>query len=520
MALRWTLFASVLLLFLLSSPFGGPAWAGDPSASVSATVSASPETIPELLAQSRWKDEAPDWSGRARSFLGVFLMLGIAYGLSKDRRRIDWRLVAIGTLLQVVLAVLTLSPPGRWFFGFFNDLVLKLLENTAAGSTFLFGDLATQNNLAVAPSVIPMPNAGALTAWAGAAKMAPLASPDGTPWRWVHVGAFFAFGVLPTIIFFSSLMAVTYHLGLMQKVVRGLAVVMQKTMRTSGAETLSAAGNIFLGQTEAPLLVRPFIATMTESELMAIMVGGFANVAGGVMAAYVGILSGVFPDIAGHLLTVSIMSAPGSLLLAKMLIPEPDREKCTTYGHTKIDLPKTDANLIDAAARGASEGLTLALNVGAMLLAFIALIAMFNGIVGWAGNLPCQLTGSLCLDQPLTLESILGWVLRPVAYLMGVPWADSQAVGSLLGVKTILNEFYAYLNLAQVAPNFVSRRSLVICTYALCGFANFGSIAIQIGGLSPLAPERRADLARIGLLAMIGGTLSTFMAACVIGVFT
>lgn len=521
MVLRRLLVAFTLLYLLGQGSF---AWAADPTPAATATVAPAklpPPTpaIPTLLAQERWRDQGPDWFGRLRSFFGVFLMMAVAYGLSRDRRRIDWRLVTIGVLLQVVLAVLTLSPPGRWFFGFFNELVLALLDNTAAGSTFLFGDLATHNNLPVSTSVVPMPD-GDPAAWAAGAKMAPLLPPDGRPWRWVHVGAFFAFGVLPTIIFFSSLMAVTYHLGLMQKVVQALAMVMQKTMRTSGAETLSAAGNIFLGQTEAPLLVRPFLGSMTESELMAIMVGGFANVAGGVMAAYVGILSGVFPDIAGHLLTVSIMSAPGSLLLAKMLIPEPDREKCVTYGHTKIALPKTDANLIDAAARGASEGLTLALNVGAMLLAFIALIAMFNGIVGWAGALPCRIGGLLCFEQQLSLELMLGFVLRPVAYLMGVPWADSQAVGSLLGIKTILNEFYAYLSLAEVAPSFVSRRSLVICTYALCGFANFGSIAIQIGGLSPLAPERRADLARIGLLAMIGGTLSTFMAACVIGVFT
>jgi concentrative nucleoside transporter, CNT family len=508
----------LLSLLLLGMAATARAADPDPTTAETATI-AGPQGVTKpaapvpinLRAQNRWGEEPPDWPGRIRSGVGLFVMLGFAWLLSKDKKRIDWRLVAIGTGMQIVLGLFTLSPPGRWFFGAFNDVVLNLLDYTAAGSRFLFGNLATQNNLPVGPSVIPMPD-GDPTAWSFGARMGPIAPPTDRPWQWVSVGSFFAFGVLPTIIFFSSLMAVTYHLGIMQRVVHALALIMQKTMRTSGAETLSAAGNIFLGQTEAPLLVRPFIATMTESELMAIMVGGFANVAGGVMAAYVGILSGVFPDIAGHLLTVSIMSAPASLLLAKMIIPEPDREKCVTYGRTKIDLPKTDANVIDAAARGAGEGLTLALNVGAMLLAFIALIAMLNGIIGWAG--------SLVGFEHLSLELILGWVLRPIAWIMGVAWADSQIVGSLLGVKTILNEFYAYLLLADQAPLLVSRRSLVICTYALCGFANFSSIAIQIGGLSPLAPERRGDLAKIGLLAMIGGTLATFMAACVIGMLT
>jgi len=304
-------------------------------------------------------------------------------------------------------------------------------------------------------------------------------------------------------------MAVLYHLGVMQAVVRAIAVVMQKTMRTSGAETLSAAGNIFVGQTEAPLLIRPFVKDMTESELMAVMTGGFATVAGGVMVAYVGMLRGVFPEIAGHLLCASIMSAPAALVVAKIVIPEPDPNKSKTYGSLKVDLRSTDANVIDAAARGASEGLQLALNVGAMLLAFLAIIAMINGFVGWVGGL----FGA----EGLTMELMLGYVLRPFAWAMGVNWADANLVGSLLGIKTIANEFVAYQVLADRASELTSVRSMVIATYALCGFANFGSIGIQLGGISPLAPERRGDLARIGLRAMIAGTLAAFMTACVIG---
>ena len=317
---------------------------------------------------------------------------------------------------------------------------------------------------------------------------------------------------LQYFIFFSSLMAVLYHLRVMPALVRAIAWLMQRTMKTSGSETLSAAGNIFVGQTEAPLLVRPFLKHMTESELMAVMTGGFATVAGGVMVAYVGILQGVFPDIAGHLLCASIMSAPAALVVAKIMIPEPDPTASKTYGELKLDLESPDANVIDAAARGAGEGLKLALNVGSMLLAFIALIAMANGLVGWLGGL-------VGVDG-LSLQQILGTILAPLAWVMGIPWDDAMAIGSLLGVKTVLNEFVAYLELAALAPQLVHHRSMVIATYALCGFANFGSIAIQIGGISPLAPERRHDLAKIGLRAMIGGTLAAFMTACVIGMLT
>jgi CNT family concentrative nucleoside transporter len=483
-----------LIFVLLAAPHVAHA-----QSTATATVSASQQ--PSLLEARRAMSEEPvDWPGRARSFVGLLVMIGLAWLMSNDKKRIDWRLVVVGTVLQLVLGVITLSPPGQWLFSHFNDAVQNVLRYTATGSSFLFGNLALSNNVAIGEAVLP----------GGAAKMGPVL-PE-TPMRWAPIGAYFAFGVLPTIIFFSSFMAVLYHLGVMQRVVRAVAVVMQKTMRTSGAETLSAAGNIFVGQTEAPLLIRPFVKDMTVSELMAVMTGGFATVAGGVMVAYVGMLVGVFPDIAGHLLCASIMSAPAALVMAKIIIPEPDRTASKTFGKFSLEIPKTDTNVIDAAARGASEGLQLALNVGAMLLAFIALIAMVNGMIGWFG-------AHVGMGE-LSLERILGWVLAPLAWIMGVTWNDAGAIGTLLGIKTILNEFVAYGQLSQIATSLESKRSMVIATYALCGFSNLGSIGIQLGGIGPLAPERRGDLARIGFRAMIAGSLACFMTACVIGLMT
>jgi len=298
-------------------------------------------------------------------------------------------------------------------------------------------------------------------------------------------------------------MSVLYHLGIMQKVVQGTAWIMMKVMKTSGAESLAAAANIFVGQTEAPLVIKPYVALMTKSELMALMTGGMATVAGGVLAAYVG-----FGIDAGHLLIASFMSAPAALVCAKLMVPE--TEESTTAGSVKIELPPTASNVIDAAASGASEGLKLAVNVGAMLLAFVALIAMLNGILGWLG---------LKLGvQQLSMEYILGFLFAPFAWLMGVPWADCLTVGSMLGKKIVLNEFVAYLDLKEaIAANSISQRAQVITTYALCGFANFSSIAIQVGGISVLAPERRKDLASLGIKSLIGGTLACFMTACIAG---
>jgi CNT family concentrative nucleoside transporter len=301
---------------------------------------------------------------------------------------------------------------------------------------------------------------------------------------------------------------VLYYLGIMQRIVQGMAWGFQRLLGTSGAETLSATGNIFVGQTEAPLLIKPFVGEMTVSELNTVMVGGFATIAGGVMAAYVGMLSPYFPDIAGHLLTASVMNAPAGLLISKILVPETGAP--VTRGKVKVEIATKEANVIEAAAAGAGQGLQLALNVGAMLLAFIALIALINALLGAAG-------GVVGVDG-LSLERLFGWALAPVAWLMGVPWGDAGAVGSLIGVKVSVNEFVAYLQLAGIMnADSLSLRAEVIATYALLGFANFSSIAIQIGGIGGLAPERRGDLARLGLKAMIGGNLAAFMSASLAG---
>jgi CNT family concentrative nucleoside transporter len=425
--------------------------------------------------------------------IGIGTMILIAYALSNNRRKINWRLVATGVGLQAVFGVLVLKTRvGRVLFDGANTVFVRLLDFTREGAAFIFGNLARGDNVPVG-----LPGAGD-----------PAYSQITPGELWAYVGSSFAFAVLPTIIFFSSLMSVLYYLGVMQWIVRGLAWVIQRLLGTSGAETLSATGNIFVGQTEAPLLIKPFVGSMTLSELNTVMVGGFATIAGGVMAAYVGMLSPYFPDIAGHLLTASVMNAPAALLISKILVPE--IAEPVTRGSVKIEIEKKEVNVIEAAAGGAGQGLQLALNVGAMLLAFIALIAMANALVGWAGG--------LAGIEALSLERIFGWVLSPLAWLMGVSWADAGTVGSLIGVKTVLNEFVAYLQLAGIiGGETLSPRSAVIATYALLGFANFSSIAIQIGGIGGIAPERRGDLAKLGLRAMIGGNLAAFMSASLAG---
>jgi CNT family concentrative nucleoside transporter len=310
----------------------------------------------------------------------------------------------------------------------------------------------------------------------------------------------FAFSVLPTIVFVSAVMAMFFHWGIMQRIVSVMALIMEKIMRVSGSESLAAAANVFVGQTEAPLVIKPYLKTMTASEIMAMMTGGMATIAGGVMAAYVGMGAD-----AGHLLAASIMSAPASLVIAKIMLPE--REESPTMGHVKIDIPKQDANSLDAICRGASEGLKLALNVGAMLVVFIALIAAVNWIFGF---MP-EVSGA-----PLTLQRMLGWLCAPLAWLMGVEWSDAAKIGSLLGEKTMINEFVAYMDLCKMKES-ISPRSFTIATYALCGFANFASIGIQIGGIGSLVPERRRDFAKLGVRAMIGGTLAAYMTACIAG---
>jgi CNT family concentrative nucleoside transporter len=437
------------------------------------------------LADMKAKGAPTTIAQRLQSFVGIFGLLAIAYLLSNNRKAIQWRLVGWGIALQLSFAVIVLATaPGKWFFSKMNDMIVALLGFTEKGASFVFGNMTK----------FTVPVTGG-TAGEGAVA---------------NTGAFIAFSVLPTIIFFSALMTVLYHLGVMQKVVDVFSKVMQRTMKTSGSETLAAAANIFLGQTEAPLCVKPYVATMTRSELMAVMVGGFANTAGGVLAAYVGMLVGYFPDIAGHLISVSVMSAPASLVIAKMMFPE--TEQSQTSGELTMKIEKIDANLIDAAARGASEGLGLALNVGAMLIAFIALIAMVNAGVG-------SIAG-LFGHGDLNLQTLFGYLFWPISWLMGIEPADCQQAGQLLGTKTVVNEFVAYLDLSsilQTNPDLITDRTKIIVTYALCGFANFSSIAIQIGGIAGLAPERRGDLARLGLKAMVGGSIATFVCAAIAG---
>jgi len=427
---------------------------------------------------------------RLIGLLGIATMIGLAVLLSYDRRRINWRLVGVGLALQVSFGLIVLkTAPGRRFFDFVGGAVTGLLGFQEQGARFVFGNLV-QSNVPVG-----VPGAGgALDATAGYVA---------------NTGAYFAFNVLPTIIFFSALMSVLYYLNVMQVIVKGIAWVMQKTLGTSGAETLSASGNIFVGQTEAPLLIKPFVRTMTQSELLTVMVGGFATVAGGVMAAYIGMLSGYFPNIASHLLAASVMNAPAGLFLAKIIRPE--TEVPITKGTLRMEIEKTDSNVIEAAAGGAAQGVQLAINVAAMLMAFVALVALLNYGLGALGGL---------VGHPeLSLQLILGQLLRPLAWVMGTPWQDTAYVGGLIGVKTSLNEFVAYAQFAgdMSAGVAMEPRSAIILTYALLGFANFSSIAIQIGGIGGLAPERRGEIARFGLRAMIAGNLAAFISASIAG---
>jgi len=323
--------------------------------------------------------------------------------------------------------------------------------------------------------------------------------------------------VLPTIIFFSALMTVLYHLGIMQLVVRSIAWLMRFTMGTSGAETLSCSANIFVGQTEAPLMVRPFIAAMTRSELLCVMTGGFATVAGGVMALYVSWLENQVPNIAGHLMAASIMSAPAAIVVSKIMFPETERS--ATAGGGRIAVERIDANVIEALARGATDGMKLAINVAAMLIAFIAMLGLVNYLLGAAGDhVGYRLLG--LPTQALSLQDLLGWLFQPLAFLMGAPWAETKDLGRLLGEKIVLTELIAYKNLAdpETSGIVLSERTRLIASYALCGFANFASIGIQLGGIGGMAPMRRKDLAELSLKAMAGGALASWTTACIASV--
>ncbi|SJZ59273.1 NupC/NupG family nucleoside CNT transporter [Selenihalanaerobacter shriftii] len=387
--------------------------------------------------------------------IGMLALLGIAFIISENRKAIDYHPVIGGLLLQLTFAFIILKLPiGKLLFEQLSDFVAEILGFSTDGADFLFGAL-------------------------------------------MDTGFSFALSVIPTIIFFSSLMSVLYYLGIVQKVVKVMAKVMKKAMDLSGAESLSAAANVFVGQTEAPLVVKRYVPDMTRSEVMALMTGGMSTVAGGVMAGYIGM--GIN---AGYLLAASIMSAPAALVMAKIIIPE--TKESAISGDIDIDLEIENTNIIDAAAEGASEGLKLALNVAAMLLAFVSLIALINYPLSFIG---------------ISLEEILGYLFAPLSFLMGVPVEEIQEVGSLLGQKMAINEFVAYSQLAgMIKEGTLSTKSELIATFALCGFSNFSSIAIQVGGIGSLAPERRGEIASLGIRALIGGTLATYMTATIAGI--
>ena len=407
---------------------------------------------------------------KLQPLVGLFVILSIAYSLSTDRRAIDGRTVAWGLGLQVLFALLVLkTATGQRVFQTLGAAINHLLDFAFVGSSFVFGPLGDK---VVWPRI-----------------MNQVLGAEGA-----RYGVIFAFQVLPTIIFIAALFSILYYFGVMQVIVRVFAVVMRRVMRASGAESLNVAASIFMGQTEAPLTIRPYLPRMTESELMTVMTAGMAHISGGIMAAYI-----LFGIEAQHLLTAVIMTAPGTLMMAKMFVPETQVPE--TMGTVRLEVERTDVNVIDAAGRGTSEGLALALNVGAMLISFLALIALLNALLGLVG---------------LSLQQIFGWVFAPVAWSMGVPWADAPVVGNLLGTRMALNEFVAYSQLGALKPT-LDPRSFTIATFALCGFANFSSIGIQIGGIGALAPSRRHDLARLGLRAMLAGTLANFVTATIAG---
>jgi len=442
-----------------------------------------------------------------RGILGIGVLLGIAFLLSNNKKKVDWRLVSGGLSIQFVLAIFlikgddmaTFFAPLGWvkdFFSWVSSFFVIILQYSEKGASFVFGNLAI------------------------------------SPGKEGSLGFFFAFQVLPTIIFFAALMAILYYLGIMQKVVQAMAWVMAKIMGTSGAESLSCTANIFVGQTEAPLIIKPYLDKMTKSEMLTVMVGGMATIAGGVMAAYIQMLGQSYSAAKGipitegqflfakQLLSASVLAAPAALLISKIIYPEV--EEPATRGVVKLSVEKNGSNVIEAASNGAIDGLQLAINVGGMLIAFICLIALFNGMLGWVGDI----TGlsAIMQDQygkPLSFELLIGFILQPVAFAIGIPFEDALNFGSLLGTKTVLNEFVAYLELSRMVEmkEMINPKVIFMSSYALCGFANFSSIAIQVGGIGALAPHRKADLAQLGIKAVIGGTLSTLLSATIAGIF-
>lgn len=441
-----------------------------------------------------------------RGLIGLVFIIALAYAFSANRKAVLWKLVGMGLGIQAILAIFILrgermaeffSPLGwpNLFFKWVSSFFVLVLRFTEEGSKIIFGSLAV--------------------------------GPGGEG----SLGFFFAFQVLPTIVFFAALTTLLYHYGILQAVVRFLAVGMQKLMGTSGAESLSMIANIFVGQTEAPLVVKPYVVKMTSSELFAVMTGGMATIAGGVMATYIMMLGDSFAAahslsieagrqlFAEQLLGASLMAAPAALVIAKILFPEVDEP--VTRGSVKVEVERADANGIDAAATGASDGLRLAVNVGAMLLAFFALLAMMNYVVMFLGTLPNMIGGWVGVSIPvysLSIQMILGWIFAPIAFIVGIPWAESMQVGSLIGTKLVLTEYIAYINLAELtAAKALSDRTIFMATFALCGFANFTSIAIQIGGIGGIAPSRKSELAAFGMKAVMAGSMANLMTATYAG---
>jgi len=458
--------AVVLLAVVMGVAWTGPGFAGRGAHELLGMQQAQRDTGPVATPQERPASSTQSVPIRSRltGLLGIVVILGIGIALSHNRRAIQWRVVGWGLTLQVLFAIFVLRvPAGQRLFRALGGFVTTILGYSYAGSEFVFGELGKPNS---------------------------------------SLGVVFAFQILPAIIFVSALFAIMYYLGIMQVIVRAFAVVMSRVMGASGAESLNVAASIFMGQTEAPLTIRPFLPRMTRSELMTVMTSGMAHISGAIMVAYI-----AFGIEARHLLTAVIMTAPGTIMMAKLF--EPETERPETYGNVKLDIPKTDVNVVDAAARGTGEGLQLMLNVIAMLISFIALVTLVNGGFG--------LVHSYVAWFPPDLQTVLGWIFRPIAWVMGVSWQDSETVGSLLGTRMVLNEFIAYAQLGTLKDT-LDPRSFIIASFALAGFANFSSVGIQLGGIGALAPTRKGDLARLGFRAMLAGTLANFLSATIAGI--
>jgi CNT family concentrative nucleoside transporter len=440
-----------------------PAFAQQPASSAAAPAAAPAVSAPAQDTTPPRVAMPVTAAMRLTGLLGVLMVLGIGFAFSRDRKAIDWRVIGTGLLLQVIFAIFVLRvPAGQTLFRHLGDFVTAVLGFSYAGSSFVFGPIGARNS---------------------------------------SIGIVFAFQILPAIIFVSALFAIMYYLGIMQVVVKAMAIVMNKLMKASGAESTNVAASIFMGQTEAPLTIRPFLSKLTRSEMMTVMTAGMAHVSGSIMAAYI-----AFGVEARHLLTAVIMTAPGTIMMAKLI--EPETEVPQTRGNVQIDIPKTDVNIVDAASRGTGEGLHLMLNVIAMLVSFISLVALLNGALGW-------MHGHVAL-VPQNLQTILGWIGRPIAWAIGVPWQDAQAIGGLIGERAVLNEFIAFADLGKM-KDAIDPRSFTIASFALAGFANISSVGIQIGGIGALAPERKGDLARLGFRAMLAGTLANLMSATIAG---